>query len=282
MGDIMACNVRRMEYAEMEIATYLAHQEGWNPGLADGWAFYKADRNGFFIAELDNQVVGCISAVKYSTDYGFIGFYVVEPEHRKTPAGTQLALAALSYLDGCNIGIDGVPDRIANYERLGFKVAHFNARYENVGADYHLDRNIVFVNTVNRKLLYDYDRKCFPELRHEFIDAWISMPNIKSYIYFEDNTVRGWGLIRKCRKGYKIGPLFADNYEIADSLYKSLARNAIDELIYLDAPINNPDSIKLVDSYGMNKVFETARMYSKNEPDSDNSKIYGITSFELG
>jgi GNAT superfamily N-acetyltransferase len=282
MGEKMACNVRLMDVAEMEIAAYLAYREGWNPGLADGWAFYQADPNGFFIAEIDGKVVGCISAVKYSAEFGFIGFYVVEPEHRGTVAGTQLAITALNYLAGCNIGIDGVPDRIANYERLGFKAAHFNARYENVGADYKIHSNIVFLNTVNRELLYDYDRTCFPALRKDFIDAWVKMPNTKSYIYLEDSKVKGWGLIRKCRKGYKIGPLFADNYEIADNLYRALAKNAIDELIYLDIPLSNQGSQRLVDNYGMNKVFETSRMYSINEPDIEKSKIYGITSFELG
>ena len=278
----MACVVRRMELAETEIAAYLAYIEGWNPGIADGLAFYQADPDGFFLAEIDGKVVGCISAVKYSQDYGFIGFYVVEPEHRKSVAGIQLALTALNYLEGCNIGIDGVPDRIANYERLGFKVSHFNARFETIGTDYTIDNNITFVKSIDRNLLYEYDRHCFPAPRNNFIDSWVDMPNSFSYIYAEGTVLKGWGTIRKCRKGYKIGPLFADNFNIANSLYKALVNHALDELVYLDIPLNNPEAMNLAVRYDMKKVFETARMYSKNEPEIDFNRIFGITSFELG
>lgn len=278
----MACKVRIMEPAEVEIATYLAYKEGWNPGVADGWAFYHADSNGFFLAEIDDKVVGCISAVKYSDDYGFIGFYVVEPEHRKTAAGTMLAVAALKYLNGCNIGIDGVPARLNNYEKLGFSVHHNNARYETIGADYKYGKNVTFLKSVSRNFIYDYDRKCFPADRRSFLDAWLELPNSYSYIYWDENKVKGYGVIRKCRKGYKIGPLFADNSQVADSLYRALVSNAIDELVYLDIPMINTEALNLVEFYDMKNVFETSRMYSVNTPNIELDKIFGITSFELG
>ncbi len=44
----------------------------------------------------------------------------------------------------------------------------------------------------------------------------------------------------------------------------------------------NPGGISLAKMHGMKKVFETARMYSKDQPSLPMSKIFGITSFELG
>jgi N-acetylglutamate synthase-like GNAT family acetyltransferase len=271
-----------MEPAELEIAAYLAYKEGWNPGIADGWAFYQQDPKGFFIAEIDSRVVGCISAVKYSADFGFIGFYVVEEEFRNSIAGTQLGLAALNYLQECNIGIDGVLQRVANYERIGFELAYKNARFESIGSNYLFSSNVVKPECVDIQQIYDYDSQCFPAPRPKFIDAWLKMPNTHSYCYVENGNLKGWGTIRSCRKGLKIGPLFADNYDIANEIYKALSNYAIDELLYLDIPMINNEALKIANKYGMKLVFETARMYSKNSPNINIQKIFGVTSFELG
>ena len=37
-------------------------------------------------------------------------------------------------------------------------------------------------------------------------------------IFKIDNKLQGYGVIRKCYQGYKIGPLFADNAKIAETL----------------------------------------------------------------
>jgi N-acetylglutamate synthase-like GNAT family acetyltransferase len=271
-----------MTLPEMEIAIYLAYKEGWNPGIADGLAFYNADPNGFFIAEIDSVVVGCISAVKYSEDYGFIGFYVVENEYRGSSAGTQLALVALKYLNGCNIGIDGVLSRVANYEKLNFKFAYKNARFETVGSNYNVDIRILPLSNISIELVYKYDLLCFPASRQSFIDAWIQMPETYSVAFSENGLIKGYGVIRKCRNGFKIGPLFADNSDVAESIFRALASKAVDELIYIDVPVINDEALKIAQKYEMKLVFETARMYSKNIPNISINKIFGITSFELG
>ena len=277
----MYCKVRNMELAEIEIANYLAYKEGWNPGLNDGIAFYNTDTNGYFIAEINNRVVGCISAVKYSEDFGFIGFFIVENEYRNSPAGTKLALTALNYLKNCNIGIDGVINRVANYTNIGFKLAYKNIRFEGIGNNYPISEKVFNSNIVNFDEILEYDSKCFPTKRTKFLPLWLNMLNAHSYVYY-DNGVKGFGVIRPCKKGYKIGPLFADNLEIADQIYQALASNATDDIVYLDIPEANIKSSELVKKYEMKQVFETARMYNKYQPRMDINRIFGVTSFELG
>lgn len=41
-------------------------------------------------------------------------------------------------------------------------------------------------------------------------------------------------------------------------------------------------AVDLAKEAGMNKVFETARMYNVSKPDLDISRIYGMTTLELG
>ena len=85
--------IRQMNIEEISIPIEYAHREGWNPGLEDGFCFYNTDPKGFFIALLNDKPIGTASAVAYNNDFGFIGFYIIEPEFRKNIYGMKIGRA---------------------------------------------------------------------------------------------------------------------------------------------------------------------------------------------
>ena len=70
--------VRNMTEADLALALEWAAAEGWNPGLHDAQCFYAADPEGFFLGELDGAPIGCVSAVRYGSGFGFLGLYIVK------------------------------------------------------------------------------------------------------------------------------------------------------------------------------------------------------------
>ena len=52
--------------------------------------------------------------------------------------------------------------------------------------------------------------------------------------------------------------------------------------ILLDVPEVNSDVINLANRYHMSKLFETARMYTGDQPVLPMKQIFGVTTFELG
>lgn len=101
--------------------------------------------------------------------------------------------------------------------------------------------------------------------------------------FVEGGALKGYGLLRPCREGYKLGPLFADDPEIADRLFTALAASAEEgATIALDTPEINPQALELAQRHGMTAVFETARMYTGPAPELPLSRFYGVTSYELG
>lgn len=51
---------------------------------------------------------------------------------------------------------------------------------------------------------------------------------------------------------------------------------------YPDIPGVNPQAVALAESFGIKKVFETARMYTGPFPDIDMCKIFSGTNYGLG
>ena len=276
--------IRPMIRTELDLAIDWAAKEGWNPGIYDADSFWSVDPEGFFIGLENNKPVATVSAVKYDAGFGFIGFFIVKAEYRSQGFGLLMGRKALDYLKGCNVGIDGVVEQQENYKRFGFQIAYQNIRFETHGTRSQvMVENLVPIQKVRLTDLLEYDTRHFPTQRATFVRNWIKQPQATTLAYLEKGKMTGYGMIRKCRNGFKIGPLFADDYEIAQTILSGLlSRIRTSEPVFLDVPEINADGLLLAENYNMRRVFETVRMYSKEKPRIDINHVFGVTSFELG
>ncbi len=279
--------IRTMTADEVsEIAVEWATREGWNPGLGDGPCFHAADGKGFLLGELDGEPIGCISAVAYEDSFGFLGFYIVKPGFRGKGYGMKLWRAALEHLGDRNIGLDGVIEQEENYIRDGFGHAYRNVRYRGVGTQIpagDAPHRIVPLSDVDFETVRDYDSARFPTPRTSFLREWIAQPGAHALAALDDDgALIGYGMLRPCHYGYKIGPLFADDAETAEALFTTLAGRAGDAEFFIDVPDVNEPGTDIVKKYGLTPVFETARMYSKGAPQVALDTVFGTTTLELG
>jgi ribosomal protein S18 acetylase RimI-like enzyme len=273
--------VRRMTENELNLALEWAAAEGWNPGLYDAECFYAADPKGFFLGELAGEPIGCISAVAYDEHYGFVGLYILKPQYRRRGFGLQLWDAAIAYLGGRNVGLDGVIAQQGNYRKSGFKLAYRNVRHQGEGGGAEpsglLDLSPVAFDEIVR-----YDETVFPTARPSFLRCWIRQLQAAAFGIIGEQRLQGYGVLRACRCGFKIGPLFADDPQIAGALFQGLASRVPGQPIFLDTPEANPAAIELARRHGMEPVFETARMYTKGSPAGRIDHCFGVTTLELG
>ncbi|RZI78567.1 MAG: GNAT family N-acetyltransferase [Variovorax sp.] len=277
--------IRAVRRDEMALVIDFAAREGWNPGLHDAEAFHAADPNGFLVAECDGEPVGCIAAVSYEGRFGFIGLYIVQEAWRGKGIGLQLWTAGMARLKGHVVGLDGVPAQQANYRRSGFALAWQNVRFAGVTGPPPQTRpaQIVPLHTVDIALLRADDRRVFPAARDAFLEHWTTMPGAVGLVWLEHGRLGGWGLIRRCREGHKIAPLVADRPAVAQALFAALCTAVPPgETFFIDVPLPNQEAVALAETHGMQRVFETARMYAGPPPAGAIERVYGITSFELG
>lgn len=274
--------IRKMQAHEVQIAINWAQNEGWNPGIHDAHCFYQTDSQGFFIGYLNKEPIAVGSAVIYGEHYAFCGLYIVKSEYRDHGYGLELTQERLKYVGQRITGLDGVLDKVSKYERLGYVSAYKQIRYELNNVPHLRATELTDLKTMPFQQLETFDRLFFPAARSAFLQNWIHQKDAFALGYMEHGVLCGYGVIRKCHRGYKIGPLFANTPDIAKVLFETLSSKATCGPIYLDVPEPNDQARELVKHYKMAPQFEVIRMYRNGYPKVNEQGIFGVTTFELG
>jgi GNAT superfamily N-acetyltransferase len=275
--------IRAMRPEDIELAMDWAAAEGWNPGLGDAACFAVTDIDGFLVGERDGEPVATVSCVNYGAGFSFLGFYIVRPELRGRGYGLRTWRTAIAHAGTRMIGLDGVVAQQDNYRKSGFVFAHRNIRYGGVPVRLpDVPPDLVDLRSIPFAPIDAYDAMVFPAPRRTFLRAWIHTPGHVGRALLRDGRLAAWGVIRPCRTGYKIGPLFADDRAAAEGVFAGLVVHAGGGEVFLDVVEPNRDAVALAEAHGLAPAFETARMYTGPIRPIDRSRIFGITTFELG
>lgn len=275
--------IRSMTAAETDLAVDWAAAEGWNPGLDDARCFRAEDPDGFLMAFLDGEPAAGISVVNYGPTFGFLGFYICRPELRGRGIGYRLWQAGMAHHSGRVVGLDGVVDQQDNYRKSGFDLAYRNIRHSGrPSVPVPDDPRLVPIGPDLADAVIAYDRPFFPAPRATFMNCWLGGATRTGWALVEGGRIAGYGVVRACRDGAKIGPLFADDAAGADLLFRRLAGSVPGSMVALDTPEPNAEAVALARRYGLEPSFETARMYRGPAPDLPLPRLFGVTTFELG
>ena len=260
-----------------------AADEGWNPGLDDAERFLAADGGAFLAAERGGEIVAVVSCALFGDGYAFIGFYIVRPDLRGQGIGSGLFERALARAGTRVVGLDGVLAQQAYYERRGFELAYRTVRWRTVGGG-RRPAGLVELAELPFDELVAFDAAVWGATRERFLRAWIDRPPGHGLAaYAPDGQLAGYGVLRRCGVGAKVGPLMASDDQVAGALLNGLlAAAGPGTAVFVDMPAANPRARALCEGREMEASFETARMYVNGRPPEDVSRVYGITSFEFG
>jgi GNAT superfamily N-acetyltransferase len=287
MININDLKFQKLDFEGLKSLVKWAEEEGWNPGLNDAEVFWKTDPDGYYGYYYKGELIAGGSIVSYEGQFGFMGFFIVKPGYRSHGIGRKLWYqrrdTLISRLNkSATIGMDGVIAMQPFYNKGGFEIEFRDERHERIGEGFEIDKSISSIEEKNFDSILSYDKKSFGFSRPQFLIPWLKQSTVKTFKYVEDKKLKGFAVIRKANRGYKVCPLFADNPEIAEELYKACLNSVIGEPLYIDIPMINQEAVALIKKYNTTYVFECARMYYGKPPDIEINKVFGITTFELG
>jgi len=279
----LTATIRTLTPIEAERAVDWAAAEGWNPGLVDLDCFLAQDPGLFLGAFAGERLVSVISATRYGTGFGFIGFYIAEPGVRGRGHGMAIWRAGMAQLAGRLVGLDGVVAQQANYRKSGFRLAWNNIRFGGEAPALPPPRStVVPAAAVPFAAVEALDATVFPAPRPDFLRAWIGATGHVALALPRDGALAGFGVIRPCRSGHKIGPLVAEDAAGAEALVAALIARIPPGPVFLDVPEPHAAGVALARRLGLAPVFETARMYTGPAPAVAMDRLFGVATFELG
>lgn len=271
-----------------EIATLgdWAAAEGWNPGLSDLDVAWTTDPDAFVALREGDTLAGGGSILSYGGDYGFMGLFIMRADLRKQGLGKVLwhwrrdrLLARLK--PGAGVCMDGVFDMVPFYERGGFKSAFRDVRFEGI-ADGTSDPAAIILGNGDFPDIARYDRAFVPAARDAFLARWISARGVVTVGVRKNGNLAGYGVARPCLAGFKIGPLFAENAEIAERIARSLMARIPGQQVQMDLPEVNPAAVALAEGFGFKMSFGCMRLYYGPPPALPIERTFAVTSLEFG
>ena len=241
------------------------------------------DPLGFLIGELGGEPAATISCVNYDARFAFLGFYIVRPDLRGCGYGLRIWNAAVAHAGARTIGLDGVVAQQGNYRKSGFTLAYANIRYGGMVAPAGTPpADVVPLKDVPFETTEADDATVFPAPRRAFLHAWLETQGHVGRALVRDGRLAGWGVVRPCLTGHKIGPLVADGRAAAEAVFAALTAAIGGGEVFLDVPSVNGDAVALAQGQGLAPVFETARMYTGPIRPLRVDRVFGVTTFELG
>ena len=278
-------NIDTLNREEVQTMYQWIAREGWNPGLHDADTFYKAFASGLIGIKLDDELVGVSAVFRHNARYASFGNFIVKPEYRGQGFGLMMTRRRLQMAGYRNLSLDGVLEKESVYRSVGFRTAHINQRFAFnwQHAPDKLHSNIINLRYIRLLELLDYEKRLFPGKRKPYLKAWVTQPGASAFCFRDHHNIKGFGVLRPCITGYKIGPLFADTPVIAEHLMQALLQHSLGQPVFCDVPETNRYARHLVHSFeGQSVDFLSARMYRGYEPDLDYQRLYALTSLEAG
>ena len=278
----MTLRIETMSTDDLSRALSWAAEEGWNPGFDDADAFQAADPGGFLMGWLGAEPVCCISVVRHSAAFGFLGLYLCRPDQRGRGHGWAIWQAGLALLGDRTVGLDGVVAQQDNYARSGFRIAYRNIRMTGT-PETPEPGSAVAVGPEHLPSMLALDRAACGEQRPAYLTRWFrDTETRRSRVVLDGDRLVGLGTIRRCHTGCKIGPLMAESLETALSLLSALCAVFPGQPVFVDVPEPNAAFLEALTRLRFSPIFETARMYKGPGPEARLELVFGQANLELG
>jgi GNAT superfamily N-acetyltransferase len=267
--------------------------EGWNIGLHDSEIYYKIDPIGHHIVKA-NESIASLSLIKHSSTFFTLGPFIVHKSYRGQGVGETLWNVALSRMNqehpDAHIALYSVSEQVERYKKAGFvPVLNIQRWYINSNQLIYPSMSDKCTLITNKLIpsVSEYYQNHYVTNRELLFKNLLLKPETNGLVFMDDNVIKGFGFIRPCVRGFRIGALVADTSEIAQTLIAGLLVFAQSAPVFIDVPGSNPHGINCMNAFhAVRAPQEDTIMMIKGTGYSSYLKQreqhYGLFSLEIG
>ena len=241
----------------------LCRKANWNQMETDWQMFLENSPEACLVATFQEQIIGTVTTIKYQNSFSWIGMVLVDPDFQRQGIGMQLLNEALQILQKeKTVKLDATPQGRAAYLKLNF-LDEYRLSRMSIGSA----KNINHASTARpiRKedlsLLIEFDSKTFGANRSSLLQLmWEKTPQY-AFLIEENNEVKGYCMGRQGHDFIQIGPIIAENANLAKNLLMAALENCMGQPLILDVPHFEPEWLAWLRGIGFEEQRPFIRMY---------------------
>jgi GNAT superfamily N-acetyltransferase len=264
-GPVHMFHVKTMSPEDFDFAVQITDTMNWNLTTADFEFMIELEPAGCFVLLENSKKIGLATTVSFGT-IAWFGNLIVNENHRKRGAGSQLVKHSVEYLTHKHVktvGLYAYMDRIPFYERLGFKRdSEFTVL---TGKGFSLPVKSVAGKAEKQDLqeIIEFDRSCFSSSRRKLLEPIILDPDNLCCISAEAERMVGYVVAKVYRQMGEIGPLICQKgrEDAAVNLLRSVLSRLEGYEVSMYVPNKESTILNSLKTLGFTESFRVARMF---------------------
>lgn len=250
--------------------------------------FFLALGQGYIALDEIDRPLGSAMHFNMGADFAMFGMMVTTPRLQAQGAGRRLLRRILRDCDGRDLRLSATRDGYRLYESAGFVPVCRIWQHQGVARKIHLPPGIRGVEIrpvtgTDRAVVHALDRHAYGANRAEALDALLDIS--EGVIALRGGVPCGVALLREFGRGVVVGPVIAENTQMAIALSAPLIQRSEGRFCRLDTPVEDDHFAAFLASAGMGMFDTVTEMYlgrQRRPPRGDGATLFGLATHSLG
>ncbi len=207
-------DIQPFQADHLDAAVELSRQAGW-PHRKEDWAMVLSISKGF-VAVDDGRVVGTAMATLLGECCATVNMVIVDESMRGRGLGRKLMDAALDAADDRECRLVATADGLPLYEKLGFIAWGQVVQHQGIPKTPTKPENVAWAPNIDAAELATLDAEAFGADRTPLFAALAQRARFATVR--SEGVIQGFAAMRTFGRGEVIGPVVAEDIEIAKDL----------------------------------------------------------------
>ena len=278
--------IRNMISSDIAAGLRLCRASGWNQLEQDWRVFLEWEPAACLVEEREGKVAGTVAGLRYGHCFSWLSMLLVDPSERGAGIGTRLLQEGLNMLSDNCVRLDATPLGRPIYARNGFvdeySVTRVSAR---VAAGEFAEAQSCGrpMREEDLEPVGSYDRAVFGADRTRLLIALFQVAPAYAWIAGKPGDVKGYCFGRSGFLYEQLGPVVAQDQEIAANLVSVCLKSQAGKNFVLDVPRFHPAWLSWLEGHGFSPARSFVRMRrGENSCTGVPDRMFAIAGPEFG